>query len=123
MGVLRKMVYVLVVVLISSILWVGTSIYLNYSTVSLKGELMRSKSIYEFLSKGMLEEVQITIEDEAGMPVEDIAPDFLEPIEPFFSRVGFDKVVERVKENLIVPPSEYHKLQNDAVMREFTKVK
>ncbi len=118
MGVFRKMTFVLIILLVSVILWVGASMYINYNSVDLKAEILGSENIYQFLSKGMLEEVEITVEDSQGLPVEDAAPDLLAPIEPYFNKAGFEKVIEKIEENLIVPPSEFHELQNDAVMKE-----
>jgi hypothetical protein len=118
MGVFRKMVYVLIILLVSTLLWVGASIYINYNSVELKADLLGSENIYQFLSKGMLDEVNIVIEDTDGLPVQDSAPDLLDPIEPYFNKIGFEKVLEKIEEKLIVPPSEFHDLRNDAVMKE-----
>ena len=118
MGVLRKMVLVLMVILISTVLWVGMVIYLNYNTVELRGELLGSENIYEFLSKGMLDEVKVSVEDDESLPVDDLPVDFLKPIEPYFSKTGFEKVVEKINRNLIILPDEFHQLQNEAVMKE-----
>lgn len=118
MGVLRKMVFVLFVVLITSVLWVGTTIYLGYTSTELRGELLGSENVYEFLSKGMLDEVQVHVEDDESMPVEGLTVNLLEPIDPYFSLVAFEKIMEKVGTELIVPPSEFHELQNEAVMKE-----
>ncbi len=117
MGVLRKMVLILAVALLTTVLWVGSSIYLSYTQTELRGELLGSKNIYEFLTKGMLDEVKITVEEDEKLPVDELSVDLLEPIEPYFSKIAFEKVVERIETKLIVPPVEFHQLQNEAVMR------
>lgn len=113
---MKKMIYVLVVALISSILWVGSVIYISYTSVELRTEVLGSENIYQFLSRGMLDEVKLTVQEDSKS--KEVAFDVLEPIEPYFSKVGFEKVVEKIKENLIVAPEEFHRLQNDAVIRE-----
>lgn len=113
---MKKMIYVLVVALVSSVLWVGSVIYVNYTSIELRGEILGSENIYQFLSRGMLDEVKLTIQEDSKS--KEVAFDILEPIEPYFSKVGFEKVVEKIKENLIVAPEEFHQLQNDAVIRE-----
>jgi len=117
MGVLRKMVFVFAVVLITTVLWVGSSIYLSYTQTELRGELLGSENIYEFLTKGMLDEVKIMVEDDESLPLDELSVDLLEPIEPYFSKMAFEKIVEKIDTELIVPPVEFHQLQNEAVMR------
>ncbi len=117
MGVLRKMLLVLVVILITSVLWVGSSIYLSYTQTELRGELLGSENIYEFLSKGMLDEVKITVEDDKRLLVGELSVDLLEPIDPYFSKMAFEKIVEKIETELIVPPVEFHQLQNEAIMK------
>ncbi len=117
MNVLKKMILVFAVILISAVLWVGTEIYLGFTSTQLRGELLGSETVYQFLSKGMLDEVTVSVIDEENMPVDGVAVDILEPIDPHFSMIGFEKVVEKIKENLIVSPEEFHKLQAEAVMR------
>ena len=116
MGVLRKMVLLFMVILITSVLWVGMSIYLSYTETQLRGEILGSENVYEFLSKGMLDEVKITIEDDESLPADGLSIDLLEPIEPYFPKTAFEKIMEKVEE-LIVSPAEFHQLQNEAVMR------
>ena len=116
MGVLRKMVLLFLVILITSVLWVGMSIYLSYTETQLRGEILGSENVYEFLSKGMLDEVKITIEDDESLPADGLSIDLLEPIEPYFPKTAFEKIMEKVEE-LIVSPAEFHQLQNEAVMR------
>lgn len=117
MGVLRKLILVLGVMLISSILWLGTTLYLNYSSTELRGEILGSENVYQFLSRGMLDEVQVTLEDDETMPVEGLTMDILEPIHPTFSTNAFEKIMEKVEDELIVHPDEFHELQNEAVMK------
>ncbi len=117
MNLLRKTVWALGVMLVSAVLWVGVNIYLSYTTTELRGELLGSENIYEFLSKGMLDEVKVTIEEDETFPVEGLSADLLEPIEPYFSKIAFEKIIEKIDEELIVSPEEFHQLQNEAVMR------
>ncbi len=117
MGVLRRLLLVLGVMLITSILWVGLNLYLSYTSTELKGELLGSENVYEFLSEGMLDEVKVTIEEAKDTHVEGLTVDLLEPIEPYFSKIAFEKIIEKIDKELIVPPSEFHKLRNEAVMR------
>jgi hypothetical protein len=119
MKILRKMIIVLVVILITSVIWVGTNIYLSYNSAELRGELLGSENIYEFLSKGMLDEVKITVSEKEDLEIEGFTVDLLEPIEPYFSKIAFEKIVEKIEKDLIVSPLEFHNLQNDAVMRSF----
>jgi hypothetical protein len=119
MRILRKMIFVLAVILITSVIWVGTNVYLSYNSTELRGELLGSENIYDFLGKGMLEEVKITLEEEESVAIEGLTVDLLEPIEPYFSRIAFEKIVEKIETEFIVPPLEFHNLQNDAVMRSF----
>ncbi len=117
MGVLRKMVFVLGVLLVSSILWVGSIMYLNYSSTELRGEILGSENVYQFLSRGMLDEVQVTLEDDEKMPVEGLTVDLLEPIHSSFSTQTLEKIMEKVEDELIIHPDEFHELQNEAVMQ------
>jgi hypothetical protein len=119
MKILRKMIIVLVVILITSVIWFGTNIYLSYNSAELRGELLGSENIYEFLSKGMLDEVKITVSEKEDLEIEGFTVDLLEPIEPYFSKIAFEKIVEKIEKDLIVSPLEFHNLQNDAVMRSF----
>lgn len=119
MGVLRKIVFALGVMLVSVVLWVGTSLYLSYTTTELRGELLGSENIYEFLSKGMLDEVKISVQEDDSLPVDGLSVDLLEPIDPYFSKIAFEKIIEKINAELIVPPAEFHQLQNEAVMRDF----
>ena len=115
---LRNFKIVLIVVLISTVLWVGLVIFLNLASSELRTELLRSENVYQFLSKGMLDEVKITVEEE-DLEVEGAASvDLLEPIEPFFTMTGYESILEKIKVELLVPPKEFHDLQSDAVMRE-----
>ncbi len=117
MGVLRKMIFVLGVMLISSVLWLGTIIYLNYSSIELRGEILGSENVYQFLSRGMLDEVKVTVEDDESMPVEGLTVDILEPIHSSFSTQALEKIMEKIEDELIVHPDEFHELQNEAVMQ------
>lgn len=117
MGVLRKTVFALGVMLVSVVLWVGINLYLSYTTTELRGELLGSENIYEFLSKGMLDEVKITVQEDESLPVDGLSVDLLEPIDPYFSKIAFEKIVEKIDTELIVSPLEFHQLQSDAVTR------
>jgi hypothetical protein len=115
MGVFKSAVPVLIVVFASVVLWVASVIYLSYSSVELRGELLGSENVYKFLSTGMLDEVKITAHKEDHLP-EGVSVDLLEKIDPYFTKVGLEDVLGKTKENLRVAPEEFHKLKNDAVI-------
>ena len=46
---LRNFKIVLIVVLISTVLWVGLVIFLNLASSELRTELLRSENVYQFL--------------------------------------------------------------------------
>ncbi len=118
MASLKNFKIVLIVILVSTTLWVGLVMFLNLTKSELKTELLRSENVYQFLSKGMLDEVKITVEEE-DMGVEGSSSvDLLEPIEPFFSMVGYERIIKKIKDDLLVAPEEFHKLQSDAVIKE-----
>lgn len=107
MGIFKNIVTILVSLLIVVVIWVGSVIYLNYSTVELKGDFLGLDVDYE----------RTLIDEDMGLgQVQEVITEHLEPIEPEFNLRGFENYLERVEENLVVEPRIFHELQSEAVI-------
>ncbi len=98
MGILKRLIIVLVIALVLIFTWVGLIVYVNFSSVELKSEFLG----------GM--RVDVDVESESV--------NLAQPINPYFNKSGFEKIVEKVEEELVVKPAEFHELQNKAVILE-----
>lgn len=91
------------------VLWVGVSVYLTYTEVPIKGELLGFE--IDFIATRVDED--LGLEEDTRVVI-----DFTHPIEPSFETEGLENVAERIEEELIVEPQVFHDLQSDAVLEE-----
>jgi hypothetical protein len=107
MGIFRRMVAILFSLLIVVVIWVGLVIYLNHSTVELKGDFLGLEVDYE----------RTLVEEDMGLgQAMEAITEHLKPIEPEFNLIGFENLLERIDDNLVVEPRIFHELQSEAVI-------